>query len=74
MHVPVEKVARVALEGIERDKALVIPGLAMKIAMAITRMVPLSLLRLASRFIEQDQAGPGPLRDTLRKTSDDVQA
>lgn len=50
MHVPAEKVARDALSAVERDKALVIPGLAMKIGMAITRALPLSLLRVVSRF------------------------
>jgi hypothetical protein len=45
VHVPVEKVARIGLEAIERDKPLVIPGIAMKITMAITRALPLSLLR-----------------------------
>ena len=50
VHVPVEKVVRVSLEAIERDKALIIPGLAMKIAMTITRAIPLSVLRVASRF------------------------
>jgi hypothetical protein len=49
-HVPVEKVARVGLEAIERDKPLVIPGIAMKITMAITRALPLSLLRVVSRM------------------------
>src|SRR5437870_6653699 len=49
-HVPVEKVVRVGLDAIERDKPLVIPGLAMKTVMTITRALPLSVLRLASRF------------------------
>ena len=41
------------LSAIEQDKALVIPGLAMKMSMAITRALPLSLLRVVSelRFI-----------------------
>src|SRR5205807_7506785 len=55
VHVPVEKVARVGLEAIERDKPLVIPGIAMKITMAITRALPLSLLRVASGIAKDDR-------------------
>ena len=51
MHVAVEKVAQAGLRAIEQDKALIIPGLAMKIVMAITRGLPLSALRVALRFI-----------------------
>ena len=51
MHVPVEKVARDGLSAIEQDKALIVPGLAMKIVMAITRGLPLSAIRVALRFI-----------------------
>ena len=51
MHVPVEKVARDGLSAIEQDKALIIPGLAMKIVMAITRGLPLSAIRVALRFV-----------------------
>ena len=36
---PVEKVAQAGLRAIEQDKALIIPGLAMKIVMAIARWV-----------------------------------
>jgi short-subunit dehydrogenase len=52
VHVPVEKVARAGLEAIERDKPLVIPGIAMKIAMAIARALPLLLLRVASGIVK----------------------
>jgi len=55
MHVAVEKVARAGLEAIERDKPLVIPGIAMKIAMAIARALPLSLLRVASGIVKDDR-------------------
>src|SRR6059058_4083505 len=55
MHVAVEKVARAGLEAIERDKPLVIPGIAMKIAMAIARALPLSLLRVASGIAKDDR-------------------
>jgi len=51
MHVAVEKVAQAGLSAIEQDKALIIPGLAMKIVMAITRGLPLPVLRLALRFV-----------------------
>lgn len=51
MHVAVEKVAQAGLSAIEQDKALIIPGLAMKIVMAIARGLPLSAIRLALRFI-----------------------
>ena len=55
VHVAVEKVARAGLEAIERDKPLVIPGIAMKIAMAIARALPLSLLRVASGIVKDDR-------------------
>ena len=51
MHVPVEKVAQRRVEAHREDKALVIPGIAMKIVMAITRALPLSAIRVALRFI-----------------------
>ena len=51
MHVAVEKVAQAGLSAIEQDKALIIPGFAMKITMAITRGLPLSAIRVALRFI-----------------------
>jgi uncharacterized protein len=52
MHVAVEKVAQAGLSAIEQDKALIIPGLAMKIVMAITRALPLSAIRVALRFYQ----------------------
>jgi short-subunit dehydrogenase len=55
VHVPVEKVARAGLQAIKRDKPLVIPGIAMKIAMAIARALPLSLLRVVSGIAKHDQ-------------------
>jgi len=51
MHVAVEKVAQAGLSAIEQDKALIIPGLAMRIVMAVTRALPLSAIRVALRFI-----------------------
>ena len=50
VYVPVEQVVSVALRAVERDRALVIPGWAMKAGMAIVRLTPMLLLRLASRF------------------------
>jgi short-subunit dehydrogenase len=55
VHVPVEKVARIGLEAIERDKPLMIPGIAMKITMAITRALPLSLLRAVIGIAKDDR-------------------
>jgi short-subunit dehydrogenase len=54
MHVAVEKVAQAGLSAIEQDKALIIPGLAMKIVMAITRGLPLPAIRVALRFISYE--------------------
>ena len=53
VHVSVEKVARGGLDAIERDKALVIPGVAMKLVMTITRALPLSVLRGVSRLTDR---------------------
>ena len=50
VYVPVEKVVRAALNGIERDKPLVIPGSMMKIGMALARLSPIALMRLGWRF------------------------
>ncbi len=49
-HVPVETVARSALAAIESDRALVLPGLMMKLGMTIVRAMPLGMLRAAWRF------------------------
>jgi hypothetical protein len=43
------------LEAIERDEPLVIPGIAMKVIMAITRALPLSLLRVVSGIAKDDR-------------------
>lgn len=50
VYVPVERVAELGLRAIERDKPVVIPGTAMKLAMFFTRITPMPILRLASRF------------------------
>jgi short-subunit dehydrogenase len=49
-HVSVEKVARAGLAAIESDKALVIPGVMMKLLMTVVRVLPLAVLRAASRL------------------------
>ena len=53
VHVPVEKVVRAGLNGIELDKALVIPGTFMKIGMALARLSPTVLMRLGWRFSQR---------------------
>jgi hypothetical protein len=50
VYVSVEKVVAEALRAVECDRALVIPGVWMKLGMAIVRLTPLSLLRFANRF------------------------
>lgn len=49
-HVPVEEVVTAALHGLERNRAIVIPGALMKFGMALVRLTPRPLLRLANRF------------------------
>jgi uncharacterized protein len=49
-HVSVENVVRAALNAVERERPLVIPGFAMKLGMALVRLTPMPILRLASRF------------------------
>ena len=49
-YVAVEEVVAAALRGIERDRAIVIPGAIMKVGMALVRLTPMPLLRLAHRF------------------------
>jgi short-subunit dehydrogenase len=48
--VPVEQVVRDALAALEADRPLVIPGFAMKFVMFVTRLMPMPVLRLLSRF------------------------
>ncbi len=50
VHVSAEEVARIALAAIEHDRPLVIPGFIMKFGMSLVRLMPLSVLRLASRL------------------------
>ena len=50
VHVSAEEVARTGLAAIERDCPLVIPGFIMKLGMGVVRIMPLWILRLASRL------------------------
>ena len=50
VYVSVEKTVRDAIAAIEKDKPLVIPGLAMKLGMSLVRITPMSILRLAWRL------------------------
>lgn len=52
LHVPVEKIVHDGLMSVEQDRALVIPGYAMKAAMSLVRLTPLFLLRIGSRLRE----------------------
>ena len=49
-HVAVEEVVKSALHGLERNRPIVIPGAVMKFGMALVRLTPRPLLRLANRF------------------------
>lgn len=44
-YVSTDDVVRAACEGLEADRAIVIPGMVMKVAMLITRLTPMPLLR-----------------------------
>jgi short-subunit dehydrogenase len=50
VHVSAEEVVRTGLAALEHDRPLVIPGFVMKIGMALVRIMPLWILRLASRL------------------------
>jgi short-subunit dehydrogenase len=50
VHVRVEQVVRDSLGALEADRALVIPGFAMKFGMFLVRITPMPILRWASRF------------------------
>ena len=51
-HVAISAVVRAALDGIERNRPLVIPGLLMKFGMALMRATPMSILRIAAKLGE----------------------
>ena len=50
VHVSAGRVAELGLRGIQLDKPIVIPGAAMKLAMFFTRIMPMPILRTASRW------------------------
>jgi uncharacterized protein len=50
VHVSAQTVARAGLRAIERDRPLVIPGAVMKLAMFLTRLTPMPILRLMSQI------------------------
>jgi len=50
VHVPVGDVVRAGLNGLEQDRPLIIPGTAMKVAMFLTRLTPMPILRLVGRL------------------------
>jgi short-subunit dehydrogenase len=50
VYVDVADVVRVALEAIENERAVIIPGLAMKLGMFLVRLTPMPIMRLAWRF------------------------
>ena len=50
IYVSVEKTARDALDAVESDRPLVVPGLFMKLGMFLVRITPMSILRLAWRL------------------------
>jgi uncharacterized protein len=50
LFVSVKQVVREALEALEADRPLVIPGLAMKFAMLLTRLFPMPVVRLVFRL------------------------
>ncbi|MEP6685173.1 MAG: SDR family NAD(P)-dependent oxidoreductase, partial [Verrucomicrobiota bacterium] len=49
-HVSAQEVVRAGLAAVEKDRAIAIPGVFMKLGMALVRMTPMPLLRVASRF------------------------
>jgi short-subunit dehydrogenase len=49
IHVSVEEVVRAGLHAVEHDKALVVPGVIVKVAMLLVRLTPMWVLRLVSR-------------------------
>jgi len=53
VHVSVEDTVSTALNALTHDRALVIPGFVMKLAMALIRLTPLPVLRMMSRFSSQ---------------------
>jgi short-subunit dehydrogenase len=55
--VPLKRVVQDAINGLEADKPIVIPGFAMKVAMLLARLMPMPLLRLLlRRYSSRDSA------------------
>ncbi len=50
-YVTAEKVVRAGLAAVERNQPIVIPGVAMKLAMAVIRLTPQAVLRLAGKSV-----------------------
>jgi uncharacterized protein len=48
--VPVEQVVRDAINGLEVDRPIVIPGFAMKVAMLLARLTPMPVIRLVAQL------------------------
>jgi Short-chain dehydrogenases of various substrate specificities len=48
--VPVEQVVRDAINGLEADRPIVIPGFAMKVAMLLARLTPMPVIRLVMQL------------------------
>lgn len=53
--VSTEEVVRVALEALEHDKPIIIPGFAMKVLMFLNRLTPAPALRLVNRIAAKQQ-------------------
>lgn len=49
-YVSVKEVVRAAIEGVEHDRPRVIPGIVMKVAMFVVRLMPMPLMRLSWRI------------------------
>ena len=54
VNVSVEQVVRDALAAVEANRAIVIPGALMKIAMAIVRLIPMPILRRGLRLFSSN--------------------
>ena len=52
-HISVEHVVRAALAGLERDRAIVVPGFLMKLGMTLIRLTPMPILRRVARFAQK---------------------
>ena len=51
LHVAAQQVVRDALNGLEADRPVVIPGSAMKVAMLLARLMPMPVLRFIARLL-----------------------